>query len=233
MNVQLEQKIERIPCTECQQPFDSTVIILCGEPFSVKCCPSCLNLRSQVAASEAQDAAKTSLSGAWERACPQIYRDTDPERLPAEAMRLMSDWQPAGGRGIGLTGKTGVGKTRCLFLALHRAHAAGMSVEAVSHNRFSRLAQDAFMGEKMDDARTKLRDFHRCAVLLLDDLGKAPRTERADAEIEELIEHRTSAGLPILWTANAGGTWLIERFGKDRGPALVRRLAEFCTCLAL
>ena len=68
-------------------------------------------------------------------------------------------------------------------------------------------------------------------VLLFDDLGKAPSTEGVDAELFELVEVRTSNALPILWSANGGGRWLIDRLGADRGPALIRRLAEFTEVL--
>lgn len=229
----LTTRKETLPCEKCGFPFEAVITVLCGEPFGVRVCAACWARRGENAAAHAKNDAGRAHETAWQRVCPATYRDTDPKRLPESALRLAAAWAPRAGRGIGLTGETGAGKTRALFLALRRAHDSGLSVEAVSHNRFSRLAQDAFMGEKQDDARQKLRDYHRAAVLLLDDLGKAPRTERADAEIEELVEHRTSAGLPVLWTANASGEWLIKRFGEDRGPALVRRLAEFCDCLAL
>jgi hypothetical protein len=61
----------------------------------------------------------------------------------------------------------------------------------------------------------------------MDDLGKPPATDRADAELEELVEVRTSQLLPILWSANGSSAWLIKRMGPDRGEPLVRRLSEF------
>jgi DNA replication protein DnaC len=103
-----------------------------------------------------------------------------------------------------------------------------MKCEAISHNRFSKTVQDAFSGERMDkgDARQILENLRRADVILFDDLGKPPSTERADSELEELLEHRTSHRKPTLWSANGGGRWIIQRLGPDRGAPLVRRLAE-------
>ena len=61
----------------------------------------------------------------------------------------------------------------------------------------------------------------------IDDLGKASKTERADAELYGLIEAITAKGGKLLWSANSGKAALEKRFGPDRGPAIVRRLAEF------
>lgn len=125
------------------------------------------------------------------------------------------------------------GKTRLLFLALKRAHDAGKWVRVVSHNKFSKVVMDAFMGENRTEGVKTLEALRKTGYLMIDDLGKAPSTERADAEMEELVEYRVSHGLPILWSANAGGGWLEARFGPDRGPALVRRLAQFCECITV
>jgi DNA replication protein DnaC len=103
----------------------------------------------------------------------------------------------------------------------------GLSCQFMSHNQFSKLVMDAFSGEIKAEPRKRLDFLGKIHLLLIDDLGKAPSTERADAELEELIEVRGANMLPTFWTANGSGEWLIKRFGPDRGDALVRRLAEF------
>lgn len=231
----MSETYEKAVTCGCGARYTTQAITLMGQEIYGKLCPTCILARNAEAEAEQRNTAALERQRAWEAVCPPSYRDTNPQdpRLNATALRLSAAWQPSGARGLGFTGETGSGKTRCLFLALRRAFEAGKSIAFVSHNHFSRLAQDSFMGEKVDDARNRLKLFHRCGVLLIDDLGKAPKTERADAEMEELIECRTNSGLPILWSANASGEWLIKRFGEDRGPALVRRLAEFCDCHAL
>lgn len=172
----------------------------------------------------------------WRKICPPIYRDTDQtdERLNREALKAALEWR-GDSKGLGFIGTTGRGKTRSLFIALRRAFEAGRSCVAITHNHFTRVVQDAFAGEGEEkrNARTTLERLKNWDVLLLDDLGKPPSTDRADSELEELIEHRTAYKLPILWSANGSGEWLIARLGQDRGPALVRRLGEFSTVITL
>jgi NitT/TauT family transport system ATP-binding protein len=64
-------------------------------------------------------------------------------------------------------------------------------------------------------------------VLLLDDLGKQKMTERAELELFDLLEHRSSHELPIIWTANAAKGDLRKMLSSDRGEPILRRLSEF------
>ncbi len=218
-------------CSECGKDFKRRVFSVLGKTIGgVGICEEC---RVKFAAEEeakANRATQRREDEKWEAVCPLIYRDTDlrDARLASAAVSAVARWSP-GVRGLGLIGTTGRGKTRCLYMALRKAHGAKMTVAALSHTKLSRIAMDAFSGDKDErrGAREILSELHRADVILLDDLGKPPSTERADSELEELVEDRTSEGKPILWTANGSGEWLIKRFGVDRGEPLVRRLAEF------
>lgn len=218
----------------CGQKFEAELRDLfgyrCKSPRHCAVCDEKLVAQQKA---EKEQAARDAREEKWLAVCPPLYRDTDvnhPE-LSREAVACVRDWDMK--TGIGLVGESGRGKTRLLFLALRRAFDAGKFVRVVSHNRFSKLVMDAFSGEKRTEAAQALDAFRKTGYLMIDDLGKAPSTERADAEMEELVEHRVCNGLPILWSANAGGAWLEARFGPDRGPALVRRLAQFCQCVTV
>lgn len=177
----------------------------------------------------------------WAAVCPPNYRDTDLSHnglLPAfREAALAWTYSPTG---LGFMGTTGAGKTRTLFMALRRTlFEENRSVAAISHNAFSKLVIQSFttkvddsprydaIGRRLRISPPTLESLAKVDVLLLDDLGKAPSTERVDAELEELVERRTSHKLPILWSANGRGAWLENRFGPDRGGPLVRRLCEF------
>lgn len=196
-------------------------------------CPSCTAIK--LAESEAAEKKRQEDQHAqyrksqWERICPPIYQETDPARINPKCLKAAMEWSLEHADGLGFIGGTGAGKTRAAFIALKRAFDANQSCAAVSHNAFSCVVISAFSGtdEERQTARNKLTTFQQCEVLLLDDLGKPPTTERVDAELEELVEIRTSHNRPILWTSNGSSAWLIKRMGADRGPALVRRLSEF------
>lgn len=195
-------------------------------------CDACCDKREREAELEEEAQKQAAKDARWKEFCPVGYKDTDPtdKRLHSRSVQIANTWDFNSDRGFAFVGSSGFGKTRCMFLALHRAIMADVGCRWISHNKFSKLVIDAFSGDdsSRSHARGELGRLERCSVLLIDDLGKAPSTERADAELEELVESRTSAKKPILWTANAGGAWLAKRFGADRGEPIVRRLAEFC-----
>lgn len=215
---------------QCGTAFSYEPVMLLGKvAFERKLCDPCVK-KQQAENAEREEREKVAArEEKWNEVCPPLYRDTDPSRISQVAARAASDWNPKSESGIGFTGETGTGKTRALFMALRKAFDANRGCYALSHNKFSKTVQEAYSGEGTErgDARAILRRCQNIAVLLLDDLGKPPSTERADAELEEVIEHRAAHRLPILWSANGSSSWLEKRLGPDRGPALVRRLSQF------
>lgn len=218
-------------CIECLTDFTYEPILLHGtEVFARPRCVPC----TAAAAARHQDATEKEAEKArlekWHAVCPPIYRDTDIARISAECGRAAITWDFKAARGLGCLGSTGIGKTRALFLALRRAFDGGKFCRFTSHNAFTRTVQTAFAGDgkEREAAKHLLDAYQECGVLLIDDIGKPPPTERADAELEELVEQRTSNMRPILWSANGSSAWLIKRMGVDRGEPLVRRLSEFC-----
>lgn len=225
-------------CQTCGDKFVYEPILFRDREFVPrKFCESCSSTQERARAEEYErinrDAAAAKVAMAWAELCPPLYRETDSTRISPECIFAVNKWEPVNALGLGLIGMTGTGKTRSLYLALRKAFDAKKSCDSITHNAFSKLAQAAFMGKEREPSVARLSRLQTCAVLLLDDLGKPPATERADAELEELIEIRTSHYLPILWSANGSSEWLQKRLGPDRGPALVRRLSEFSTVITL
>lgn len=232
MNESTPKIVER-KCS-CGTDYQAVEMDLFGQlyyrPFA---CPPCVERSEADKVAEEQRQKQKGREDKWNAVCPPLYRDTDLSHtgLSRAAVDCVRRWDMK--RGIGLIGESGRGKTRVLFVALRRAHEAGKFVRVVSHNRFSKIVIEAFSGDGRAESGKELMWLRKTDYLMIDDLGKAPSTERADAEMEELIEYRVSNDLPILWSANAAGGWLENRFGPDRGPALVRRLAQFCECITV
>jgi len=80
-----------------------------------------------------------------------------------------------------------------------RAH-----VEAITATRLAQLCVDSYddSDRVKNAAREKLRSIRSCRYLILDDLGKQKFTDRAETELYDLIETRTSHLRPTIWTAN-------------------------------
>ena len=165
---------------------------------------------------------------AFHALCPPLYRESDPQRIPAAFLRECEAWEVSP-MGLGFVGIAGTGKTRAAWMLLKRLHFSGVRVFGITATAFAKACADQWHDDPQakalaEDTLTRCR---RTKVLLLDDLGKNKMTERAELELFDLLEHRTSHELPVIWTANAGKQALKQMLSPDRGEPILRRLSEF------
>lgn len=166
----------------------------------------------------------------WRTICPPLYRDHDVSRMPeqmAERLAEVMAWH-FGAKGMLLQGPTGTGKTRCAYLRLKQANAAGCRIIAFGAAGVADACATAY---GRGDGPQWLRNMVDVDILFLDDLGKSVFTERADATLFALIEGRTSKLKPIIATTNLTGAELAGRLSMARAAPLIRRLREFCTII--
>jgi DNA replication protein DnaC len=186
-------------------------------------CPPC------DAAEKARRLARERREGAlrqWEAVTPDEFQPAIKPELLHSAIAAALDLD--GLSGVALIGAGDAGKTRVGYALLKRCAAAGKSVFAVRHSAYSAAAanRDSFDRDKSGEARHTLHRALHSAALLLDDVGKGETSDRANAALYDLLTHRRDKGLTTHWTANSGSAWLKQRFGPDRGPAIVLRLAR-------
>ncbi len=160
----------------------------------------------------------------WGRACPPLYLNTDPMRLNQDRLAEVLAWEYGAG-GLLLVGPTDTGKTRCAYLLLKRLWDAGRNVEMFDCAAFGHEVGRRFRDGGGEDWTDSLA---HTEVVFLDDLGKVPFTERAEAELFTLIERRCANMLPLIVTSNMTGQELARKATVDRGAPMVRRLREFC-----
>jgi DNA replication protein DnaC len=165
---------------------------------------------------------------AFNTICPPIYRESDSKRIPAAFLRECEAWEFSP-QGLGFVGPAGTCKTRAAWMLLKRLHFSGVRVFGITATGFAKACADQWHDDPQakalaEDTLTRCR---RTKVLLLDDLGKNKFTERAELELFDLLEHRSSHELPIIWTANAGREPLKQMLSPDRGEPILRRLSEF------
>lgn len=211
-------------------PRQDFVCQLCLKPFpdSERCSDTRWASLCKPCAAHARKIVKDEEDSRWTSVCPELYRQTEVSKLnPAKLARVMA-WS-YGPRGLLLHGKTGLGKTRMMFLLLHRL-IVGENRRAMVFlgNSFSHSAQSAAM-ENIEAWADRL---NRVEVLFLDDLAKAKMTDHVEAQLFGVLEMRAAHCLPTLITTNAVGDTLEKRLSEDRGAPLVRRLRDFCEAIS-
>ena len=157
--------------------------------------------------------------------CPELFKDTDPNRLPKALADIATSWNPARVRkSLLIHGATRKGKTRCLWYIRNRLKADGMGVKVLTMFELEAEMVGAWGKEKWDQVMKGLIDVD---VLGLDDLGKEKMTERMASVLFALIDQRSQNMKPTIITTNHTGMTLAERFhDKELGSALLARLKD-------
>lgn len=170
----------------------------------------------------------------WLDLCPANYRATDWNRAslhPACAIVASTWWPAADGKGLGLRGPSGIGKTRAMWEILKRLHFTGRKVMALDAIALEQAAADRHHATVSENhaARRLIDRAKRAGILFLDDIGKETASPSVAKVLHDIIECRTRERLVTLWTTERTGQELGLRLGQDYGDGLVRRLREFST----
>ncbi len=172
----------------------------------------------------------------WPNICPVIYRESDPARLPADAVKNWArvvDWKYQE-RGLILIGPTGAGKTRLCYALLRRlyveqGHSCKLFKCADFAHELLEIASEGY-GAKL---RPWLKAICEADVLFLDDFGKMRFSEKVATELFGIVEKRTANGLPIIISTNDTSDTLADRMGDMSAGPLIRRLREFNDTITL
>lgn len=211
----------------------------CGEVFASPIqMTRCWNCAEKAVASEIEKAdceAQEARRRAFWVGVPPLYRKTDKARLKPVLAQIVESWE-YGPQGVGFVGSAGAGKTRAAVLLLEKANEADKSTLYISATELSACAAALFSDDpkEKNEAKSKLARTKTVKCLLIDDLGKGRLTDRAESELYDILEHRTSHELPTIWTSNSNAQGLRSMFSQDRSDALIRRLGkEFCQHVTL
>lgn len=160
---------------------------------------------------------------------PKTFRKTVRERLPhPEKLDMAMRWG-YGPEGLLLYGPTGCGKSRVAWEIAKREISSGRRVKCVDGFELARypamFLNDSGKAQKFADELASVE------ILMLDDVFKAKATERVEELLFAVIDERGQWERPCIVTLNDTGETLTERLSSDRGPALIRRLRDYCQAI--
>lgn len=183
---------------------------------------------------KAHAAAKAARLAWWEKAwggADSRYHDTALDKIPDKAAAEKAlRWTPEHPKGLLLLGDTGAGKTRTVYLLLHRILLETGIRPMIK--KCAKLRHEIAKAAKSDDenARPRLmRSMIEAPILYLDDLGQMAASDSLGEALFDIIEERTQLGRPIIATSQSSGEEFTSKFNdENQGVALARRLSDCC-----
>ena len=171
---------------------------------------------ARVAESDLPEALRGLQWGALER---------DPGRTAA--ISHAAEWARGGLQGLLLTGEVGVGKTSIAATAAWELLGRRRVVWTSMPQLFARLG--AGHNDRQRDIAVRMMT--EPTALVLDDLDKARPTHYGAEQVFAVIDHRITAGAPLLVTTNLAASELAGWFPEPYGEAIASRLAGYCRLL--
>lgn len=228
-----KEEIETVACSECFKPFQNKVFVIAGKKLRFdSLCDDCAEKEQQEYEKKMQMEEQAQRITTFLSLCPPLYQDTDPARIYAPYVQAVDSWTH-GPQGLIFVGPAGKGKSRAAWMLLKREILAGRRCYGITATQLAKYAADQWhsRAEERNAAETVLRECKGCSILLLDDLGKQKFTERAELELYDVLEYRTSHKKPTIATSNADGKSFRQMLSEDRGEPILRRLQQFSTAI--
>lgn len=164
------------------------------------------------------------------KVCPPLYLETKTDKLPAKQYEQVMKWE-YGPTGLILSGDTGLGKTRCAWELIKRIMVDDQPERTFFWFDCCNFGHELEKHYRDGDCDLWVKSVAEKGLVFFDDFGKFKLTERVEVELFGVIENRVSNKLPILITTNDHAETFYDRVSEHRGPAMIRRLREFCSVI--
>jgi len=155
--------------------------------------------------------------------CPPIFLKTDRAKLHTKAQSLLE--YPYGPMGLIIFGNSGTQKTRTAWMIANRWIASGKRIACFDSLSFAHMVDRQFGN---GDGPEWIEDVCGHDAVFFDDIDKCKLTEKVQTEMFGIVDKFVSNEKPLIVTSNTSGPAFEQRFSPNIGPALRRRLREFC-----
>jgi DNA replication protein DnaC len=233
MTGEKNKQIETVACSECFKPFQNEVYVIAGRTLRFdSLCDECAEKAQRDYEKEMARAEQESRLLAFQSLCPPLYQDTDPALIYAPYVQAVESWE-YGPQGLILVGPAGKGKSRAAWMLIKRWMLEGKRCYGTTATQLAKAAADQWHSrvEERNKAEFVIQECRGAGILLIDDLGKQKFTERAELELFDILEYRTSHKKPTIATSNADGKTFRQMLSEDRGEPILRRLHQFSTTI--
>lgn len=190
-------------------------------------CPNCLEAREQEDPSDSAPTPTERREKEFLEMCPLSMRETDVSRLDQVKIERVLGHR-LNGRGLLILGKTGMGKTRSMWLLVRELMVhRGRDVRVYSSSELKELLSNAHLQRHAH--KDAMDGITRCDVLCIDDLGKEKSSDSWEQDLFTIIDKRMLNKRPVVITSNFNGDLMISKYGDvHKVEPMVRRLREFC-----
>lgn len=165
---------------------------------------------------------------------PELRRTSIAHRgFNAGLWTRIEGWNPATLRWLGLIGPPGTCKTRCLALLSKRLILAGYHVAWTTAVELQNRIEETRLSDRGEAAAARgyLRLLKSAGLLVLDDIGKNSWSDGFERHLFDVVDHRKTNDLPVMWTANQSPAEILRSgvLSPQRGGPLMGRLVEVST----
>lgn len=221
-------------CPQCGHSFRRTVATFQGREIFAGLPVLCCVCSEASRLTEQQGRAEAMWQRIWQR-MPCGYRNAD-ATLVRPALRPVLSWTPESyPSGVGIIGASGMGKSCALACLIRFCRRPFLWLSGTSARQ---AHYDSATGETAEALADTWRRMHTVPLLVIDDIGQCKFSEAWGAALFSLMEARTSARLPTLWTCQVPLPELRAKIGDQTGDhaqaeAISRRLAQHSLVITL
>jgi len=228
-------------CLDCGQSFLYEPLLIGSHDFGKTLHPRCQDCEDAFARAE-REREETARRAAAEAAIVAtlppdlIETDTSHPEFNAALWRAMSAWRPTSdARWLGIIGRAGACKTRCMTLYAARVIRYGLRISWLTAGRLYDIAAEY---RHHDDkirtlAREAFEDAKSAPYLFLDDLGKAEWSTAFEARLFQLLDHRKAYKLPVIYSSNVHPRAFEICISDSNREPLIGRLLDRTTIIEL
>lgn len=189
-------------------------------------CPECLKIEEENAETPLPSGI-SKLEKEFHAMCPPAMLETDASRLNQTALHKVLDHK-MNGRGLILVGKTGMGKTRSMWLMVRELMVnRGRHVSVHEATELKEILSQAY--SRVNQHKYLIDGVCKADVLCIDDLGKEKPSDAWEQDLFTILDRRYTHKRPTIITTNFIGDSFINRYNDvKRMETVVRRMRDMC-----